>query len=620
MRAGQVYTVALAIVGWGLVLALPAVGAVADLPTSAATLALFVAVIVAARATAFRLAAGGAVVSLDSAYYVAAVLCVGTANGGRLVALALSIDAVVRLAVQWRRGRLDRERLPGELVYAAYFGGLSGGLLVACGWIYGGDGLVGAELEAVAVSIRVVAIAATLLVTHYAAQGARLVLLGHTTWRAYVVDVVPKIGAEASLVPIGIVLVLLYDPDQPLGFALLSITYLLIDFMFARLSRTREQLRERVRDLEILNDSARRLSAALQLEELVEAIARETCRAVPDAEIVALVHRRAGETGLVLDGFDRTTEQHFRRELSEGVGAAGWVMKQGVSRRIDDLPGSDVGMHAGASGIKSWLGVPLMMYGACDGVIAVQSSHGAAFRAHDQRLLESLAHQIAAALQNANLYELAMVDGLTGLFVRRYFDARIQEEIERSKRYEQPFSVVMMDVDDFKKLNDTYGHLVGDRVLRAIATVVKAQMRGVDTAARYGGEEIAVVLPRTEMVGAYNQAERIRAAIAEMRITTDDEPPKVLQVTASLGIAAYPESKARDGTDLVRRADRALYRAKKTGKNRVELFWSDDSSPVRIPTIDPEAGTSEASEAGEAGEAGETGDSGVSDNRGASDD
>jgi hypothetical protein len=102
----------------------------------------------------------------------------------------------------------------------------------------------------------------------------------------------------------------------------------------------------------------------------------------------------------------------------------------------------------------------------------------------------------------------------------------------------------MMDVDDFKKLNDTYGHLVGDRVLKAISNVVKAQMRGVDTAARYGGEEIAVILPRTEMVGAYALAERIREAVAELRVTTDDEPPKVLGVTASLGCAAFPESKA----------------------------------------------------------------------------
>ncbi len=581
---GHLFTIALAGVGWTLVVALPATGVLVDFAMPLPTLVLLVAVIVAARVMALRLPAG-AVVSPDTAYYVAAMLCVGTAHAGELVACALTADATVRLVDAWRRRRVTPQQLVGELSYVAYFGGLSGGLLVACGFVYRADDLVGTHPDAAVAAVRVIALALTLLVGHYAIQGIRRVLLGEGDVRVYMLRIAPSVAAEASLLPIGIALVLLYDPDRLFGFALLSITYLLVGFMFARLSRTRALLSERVHDLEVLNASARRLSAALQLEELVEAIARETCRMVPEAEVIALVHRRAGETELVLDGFDRTSEKYFRRKLAVGVGAAGWVMKQGVTRRIDDLPGSDVGRHAGAAGIHSWLGVPLFMYGACEGVIAVQSSHPAAFRDHDQRLLESLAIQIASALQNANLYELAMVDGLTGLFVRRYFDARIQEEIERSKRYDQPFSVVMLDVDDFKKLNDTYGHVVGDRVLKAIATVVKAQMRGVDTASRFGGEEIAIVLPRTEMVGAYNQAERIRAAIAELRVTTDEEPPKSLGVTASLGIAAYPESKAADGTDLVRRADRALYRAKKTGKNRVELFWSDDSSPVRIPTI-----------------------------------
>src|SRR5207248_1843030 len=115
----------------------------------------------------------------------------------------------------------------------------------------------------------------------------------------------------------------------------------------------------------------------------------------------------------------------------------------------------DVSLAGGTQGIRSWLGVPLFMYGGCEGVIAVQSTRAAEFSAETQRLLESLALQIAAALQNAHLYELAMVDGLTGLFVRRYFDARIEEEVERTKRYNSPFSVVMMDVDDFKLLNDT---------------------------------------------------------------------------------------------------------------------------------------------------------------------
>jgi diguanylate cyclase (GGDEF)-like protein len=468
---------------------------------------------------------------------------------------------------------------------------MSGGLVALSGWIGRADALVGRHADTIDVALRVIAIDALLLVSHYAVQGVRLRLLGRT-WRSYLDELaVPGIIAESPLMPIGVVLVLLYDPRQPLGFLLLSLTYLLINLVFSRLSRTRKQLEERVSDLEILNATARRLSASLQLEELVEAVARETCRAIAEAEAVALVHRRASDrTGLVIDGFDRLSDKFFRRPMQEGEGAAGWVMTHGVARRIADLSADDdIATQGGAHGIRSWLGVPLFMYGGCEGVIAVQSSHARAFRADHQRLLESLALQIAAALQNAHLYELAMVDGLTGLFMRRYFDARIEEEIERSKRYGTAFSVVMMDVDDFKSLNDAHGHLMGDRVLRGIANVVKSQMRGVDTASRYGGEEIAVILPRTEMVDAYTVGERIRGAISELRITTDGEPPQALRVTASFGIASYPDSKASDGEDLVRRADRALYRAKKTGKNRVELFWTDDSG-LRLPIAGDDPG------------------------------
>jgi diguanylate cyclase (GGDEF)-like protein len=580
-QVGQAFTIAVGLLGWGVVIGLPMAGLLPEPePTAALWIALFVIVILAARALAFRVE--GAVLSLDSAYYVAAALCVGSVGAGRLVAVALTIDASVRLYLAHRRGKHDEAGLIAELGYVVYFGGFSGGLLVLCGWVFGADHAYENLFD---VAFRVVAIAASFLAVHYAVQGIRLSLCGRP-WRGYLRDIaLPGIGAEASLMPIGVVLVQLYDPQQPLGFLLLSMTYLLINLVFSRLSRTRRQLEERVHDLEILTATARRLSASLQLEELVEAVARETINAIPEAEAVALVHRRAGgESGFVLDGFDRASDRFFRQPMAEGEGIAGWVMTKGQPKRIDDLNDTDIAVDEGGSGIRSWLGVPLMMYGGCEGAIAVQSSLPAAFRADHQRLLESLALQIAAALQNAHLYELAMVDGLTGLFMRRYFDARIEEEIERSKRYGTPFSIVMMDVDNFKNLNDEHGHLIGDRVLKSIANVVKAQMRGVDTAARYGGEEISMILPRTDMLNAYNVGERIRAAIAEQRVTTDSEPPKVLGVTASFGIASYPETKAANGEDLVRRADRALYRAKKTGKNRVELFWSDDTGPARLPT------------------------------------
>ncbi|MFN0251151.1 MAG: diguanylate cyclase [Kofleriaceae bacterium] len=587
-RAGHLFTIGLGVLGWIVVFAFPVFGILPE-PTKTDPLwiALFVIVILAARALAFRLVEGS-VLSLDSAYYVAAAMCVGAIGAGRLVAIALTVDASLRLYYRRQRSRRDPDGWFAEIGYVLYFGGMSGGLVAFCGWLFAGGEPLPKELDVIAVAMRVVAVAALLLITHYAVQGVRLRLLGRS-WRTYVQELaLPGILAEASLMPIGVVLVLLYDPGQPLGFLLLSLTYLLINLVFSRLSRARHQLQERVHDLEILTATARRLSASLQFEELVDAVAKETCNAIPEAEAVALVHRRSGgESGFVLDGYDRSVDRFFRHAMSDGEGgAAGWVMTKMQSRRIDDLEAAEDLAMDRTDGIRSWLGVPLMMYGGCEGVIAVQSTQTGAFRADHQRLLESLGLQIAAALQNAHLYELAMVDGLTGLFMRRYFDARIEEEIERSKRYNTPFSVLMMDVDDFKKLNDEHGHLIGDRVLRAIANCVKSQLRGVDTAARYGGEEIAVILPRSDMVAAYNVGERIRAAITELRITTDSEPPKALSVTASFGVASYPESKAQSAEDLIRRADRALYRAKKTGKNRVELYWSDESGPVRTSTAE----------------------------------
>jgi len=594
------FTIALGLAGWAIVLGFPALGVLPKpTPTPALWIALFVVVILAARALAFRLAEGS-ILSLDSAYYVAATLCVGATNAGRIVAVALTVDAATRMVRRQRAGPAAPNERWVDVGEVVYFGGVSGGLVALCGWVWHADAAVGQRAEMIEIALRVVAIDSSLLVSHYALQGMWLRLLGRG-WPALFDDAaLAGIGAEASLMPIGVVLVLLYDPDQPLGFLLLSLTYLLINLVFSRLSRTRKQLEERVRDLEILTATARRMAASLQLEELVEAVARETCRAIPEAEAVALVHRRAGDraghrtaerSGLMIDSFDRRSEKFFRRPMKEREGAAGWVMSHGQARRIDELSADDdVASHGGAHGIRAWLGVPLFMYGGCEGVIAVQSTHARAFRVDHQRLLESLALQIAAALQNAHLYELAMVDGLTGLFMRRYFDARIEEEIERSKRYGTAFSVVMMDVDDFKHLNDTHGHLIGDRVLRGIANVIKSQMRGVDTASRYGGEEIAVILPRTEMVNAYSVGERLRGAISELRITTDGEPPQALRVTASFGIASYPESKATGGEDLVRRADQALYRAKKTGKNRVELYWSDDSGALRLPVAAGAAG------------------------------
>src|SRR5207247_894358 len=141
--------------------------------------------------------------------------------------------------------------------------------------------------------------------------------------------------------------------------------------------------------------------------------------------------------------------------------------------------------------VRARLVAPLSMYGDTVGVLSAESLDADAFGPHQLRLIDAIASQAAAAVENARLYELANVDGLTGLYCRRYFDVRIAEEIERARRFGTSFALVMADLDDFKRLNDTLGHLAGDRALREIAAIAASQLRGVDLAARYGGEELA---------------------------------------------------------------------------------------------------------------------------------
>ena len=205
------------------------------------------------------------------------------------------------------------------------------------------------------------------------------------------------------------------------------------------------------------------------------------------------------------------------------------------------------------------------------GVLSI-ARHGQAFSREEEELLEYLAGQAIVSIENASLHEAvgrqAVTDELTGLANARAFRSILDREIERSRRFQAPLGLVMVDLDDFKQVNDRHGHQQGDEVLASVAAVLRDFSRDIDAPARYGGEELAVVLPQTDSDGAALLAERMREAVERLRV------PRVggrgsLRVTASFGVAAVPES-AADGEELVAAADAALYRAKRGGKNRVE--------------------------------------------------
>ena len=194
------------------------------------------------------------------------------------------------------------------------------------------------------------------------------------------------------------------------------------------------------------------------------------------------------------------------------------------------------------------------------------------FSHRDRELFHYLAGQAAVSIENVGLHETverqAVTDELTGLSNRRRFQETMVAEVERSKRFGQDLGLVMLDIDDFKAVNDTYGHQQGDVVLREVARILRASSREIDEPARYGGEELAVVLPGTDLQGAYNLAERVREGIEALRMPiVGDASAEPLRVTASFGAAALPAS-GGSVRALVAAADEALYEAKRSGKNR----------------------------------------------------
>ncbi|MGH7738756.1 MAG: diguanylate cyclase [bacterium] len=224
--------------------------------------------------------------------------------------------------------------------------------------------------------------------------------------------------------------------------------------------------------------------------------------------------------------------------------------------------------------IQSFLLVPLMAGQELLGVIRLNSNRQDSYQEYDQDVLSTLANQTAMALHNAwnvqRIEELAHKDGLTGIYNHRYFQEKLEEEIAKSDRYNKDLSFLLLDVDHFKKFNDTYGHQEGDKVLRTVAAVAQSTLRQKsDVLARYGGEEFAVILPETDLNSAKELAERIRRNIADHAFESEDKT--TYKVTVSIGVASYPFD-AREQSKLIQAADTGLYESKRNGRNCVTLF------------------------------------------------
>lgn len=278
-------------------------------------------------------------------------------------------------------------------------------------------------------------------------------------------------------------------------------------------------------------------------------------------------------------GLNPAILNHVR--INPGEGVAGIVLERGTPFLVSNIEQDERFSRPNRTRYKtkSFISLPLKMKEKSIGVINLSDkANGTDFSDMDLKLLEILALYSTVAIERQVYYQsslslrkISITDPLTELLNRRYFEERISEEVERSKRHKQPFSLIILDIDNFKEFNDTYGHLAGDEALRNVGHVIRRCVRIIDIAARYGGEEFAIILPTTDKEDARLIGNRIREGIEGITLPVIKDEGKAAELTVSLGIASYPAD-ASTIELLINNADRALYKAKAQGKNRVVLF------------------------------------------------
>ncbi len=342
-------------------------------------------------------------------------------------------------------------------------------------------------------------------------------------------------------------------------------------------SLLRENLSRRTRELECSNRIRLRLTPLLSWEEVIEAVFEEAVLLAGAREASLMLFDRAHRTLRVKQAHGTHTAILQAVSVAAGDGIAGSVAANGRPLLIEDLANDEHLRRPQRPRYRtaSCIVVPLLVCGRVIGVINLaDKSTDEAFATDDLNAVLMVTAHASWALQSSALHgrmcalrEQAVTDSLTGLYNRRYLETRLREEAGRGKRHGSAFTLMMVDLDNFKTYNDREGHPAGDALLTAVAKVIRAAARDTDLVSRYGGDEFAVVSPETRVEEALLLAERIRGAVATHAF---DLPglPAAGGITLSVGVAGFPVD-TDDPDALVRAADSALYNAKAAGRNRV---------------------------------------------------
>jgi diguanylate cyclase (GGDEF)-like protein len=336
-------------------------------------------------------------------------------------------------------------------------------------------------------------------------------------------------------------------------------------------------LRRRDAELETMVEIGKALTSTLQLDEILNVIMERVSSLLkPEAWSLLLLDELSGD--LVFEIAVSPTAANLKgTRLERGVGIAGWVGEKGKSLLIPDVasdPRFSSAIESGSTFIAgSVICAPVKSRERTLGVVElVNSMDTGAFNEADLKILTTIADFAAIAIENAKVHEevsqLAVTDELTGLWNSRRFNELLEYEVERAKRYRSEFSIIFIDLDNFKSVNDTHGHLVGSRILSEVGRLLADSIRKLDCAARFGGDEFVLMLPNTSRTWGKVLAERLCVKLRSTTFRADDGTE--LNMTGSFGVAGFPED-ALNAPGIIAAADKAMYDVKESSRDGVRL-------------------------------------------------
>jgi diguanylate cyclase (GGDEF)-like protein len=342
--------------------------------------------------------------------------------------------------------------------------------------------------------------------------------------------------------------------------------------LYDMLANSNKQLERNIIQLYTLYNISKSLSTESEMDKLLNQVVKEVSHALKVHRMnIMLVNDDRTEMSIVAGFGMPHQEKDVKVKLGEGI--YGLVSQTGQAEVFNDLKTNPrfKAIHGIDDDTSSVICAPFKGHGQVIGIVNAYKLGGESFDTAAFELLMAASNQVGIALENARLFEetrfLSITDGLTALYNRRYFMERLAEEFDRSKRYKRQLSIILIDIDHFKKFNDANGHPEGDYLLRSFAEIMKKIARKSDVVARYGGEEFIIILPETDKEMATITAERLRSEV-EKTDFKGGQTQFLGRVTISSGVASFQENTA-SFEELIKMADDAMYRAKEDGRNRV---------------------------------------------------